>query len=178
MWGSERLWLNSAQWEISFMIFIIFKYYVANTKKLDLRFSVWDWIWTLTSRVTTAMQLQMKFEVWTSQVCPNFTLTMCCVSSHSFLTVNEIWPECVLFYSHRSELSLIPLIQDFQRDEEILLFDSRVWIPSGRDIKTEQGEFGYVVFMQSDNWAVWSSVAKLTVSSIKFIYIFCIVNLM
>ena len=58
--------------------------------------------------------------------------------------------EC--FSTLRSQLSLIPLIQDFQRVGEILLFDFRAWIPTVRDIKTEQGEFGYVALMQSDNY--------------------------
>lgn len=89
----------------------------------------------------------MKFELWTSWV----ALTMCCVSTHGFLTVSKILPKYVLFCSQRSELSLIPLIQDFQRAGENFLFDSRAWIPTGRDIKTEQGEFGYVGLIQSDN---------------------------
>jgi len=92
----------------------------------------------------------MKFELWTSQAGPNSTSAMYCVSLHSSLTVSETLPKCVLFCSQRSQLSLIPLIQDFQRGGEIFFLDSRAWIPTRRRIETPQ-EFGYVVLMQSDN---------------------------
>lgn len=48
-------------------------------------------------------------------------------------------------------MSFIPLIQHVQRVGDIFLFDSRAWIPVGRDITPEQGESGYVALMQSDN---------------------------
>lgn len=105
--------------------------------------------WALAPEIAL-IQLQMEFEIWVYGLALTL-LTMCCISSDGFLTGSKILPKCVLFCSLRSEMSFIPLIQHIQRLEDIFLFDSRAWIPMGRDITPEQGEFGYVALMQTDN---------------------------
>lgn len=136
----------------------------------------WGQSWTLTAGITPLIN-SVSCKARTYELAPNSAVTMCYVSSRIFWAARYSLPKRVLYFSQRSQLSFIPLIQRFQRVREIFLFDSRAWISTGRDIKTEQGEFGYVALMQSDNWAVWSNIAKLTVSSIEFIYILCVGNL-